>query len=62
MAKSDATIASWIHERGHRILGPCREINLNSPADVAEEGLLTGIQWPIDPEGMDPQAEAWRVG
>jgi effector-binding domain-containing protein len=48
MADSYATIAGWIHERGHRIVGPSREIYLNNPADVEETELLTEIQWPID--------------
>jgi effector-binding domain-containing protein len=53
MAESYATIAAWIHERGHRILGPSREIYLNNPTDVAETELLTEIQWPIDTENLE---------
>jgi effector-binding domain-containing protein len=48
MDSSYATIAAWIHERGHRVIGASREIYLNNPADVAESDLLTEIQWPID--------------
>lgn len=55
MAESYASIASWIHERGHRILGPSREIYMNSPADVPDAELRTEIQWPIDPEGLEPR-------
>lgn len=55
MAESYATIARWIHERGHRIIGPSREIYMNSPTDVIDDELLTEIQWPIDPEGLEPQ-------
>ncbi len=51
MGKSYASAASWIHEHGHRIVGPTREIYLNSPAEVAEDELLTEIQFPIDAEG-----------
>lgn len=42
--------ASWIHERGHRIVGPHREIYLHSPADTAAEDLLPEILFPIDAE------------
>ena len=51
MGESYATVASWIHERGHRIVGPTREVYLNSPAEVAESELLTEIHFPIDAEG-----------
>lgn len=50
MGKSYNTVAAWIHERGHRIVGPHREVYLNSPADVDEDDLLTEIQFPIDAE------------
>jgi len=48
MADSYSTIATWIHERGHRIAGPSREIYLNNPMDAEDAELLTEIQWPID--------------
>jgi effector-binding domain-containing protein len=48
MAEAYAAIASWIHVRGHAILGPSREIYLNSPADAGQDDLQTEIQWPID--------------
>ena len=51
MGESYAAVSKWIHERGHRILGPHREIYLNSPAEVAEADLLTEIHFPIDNEG-----------
>ena len=50
MGKSYAEVATWIHERGHRIAGPTREVYLNSPAEVAETDLLTEIHFPIDAE------------
>lgn len=50
MGKSYNTVAAWIHERGHRIVGPHREVYLNSPADVDEDDLLTEILFPIDAE------------
>lgn len=43
-------VAAWIHERGHRILGPHREVYLNSPTDTPEDDLLTEILFPIDDE------------
>ncbi len=51
MGESYASVATWVHERGHRIVGPCREVYLNSPAEVAEDDLLTEIHFPIDAEG-----------
>jgi AraC family transcriptional regulator len=56
-APAYATIAGWIHERGHSITGPSREIYLNSPAEVAEAELLTEIQWPIDADDALDHAE-----
>lgn len=50
LSESYAAVASWIHERGHRIVGPHREVYLNSPADTAEADLLTEILFPIDAE------------
>ena len=50
MGESYATVATWIQERGHRIVGPHREVYLNSPADVDEADLLTEIHFPIDGE------------
>jgi effector-binding domain-containing protein len=53
MGEAYASIASWIHARGHAILGPSREIYLNSPTDVDQDDLLTEIQWPIDRASLD---------
>ncbi|MDP9028598.1 MAG: GyrI-like domain-containing protein [Actinomycetota bacterium] len=50
MAESYASISAWIHEHGHRIAGPTREVYLNSPTHVAEDLLRTEIQFPIDAE------------
>ncbi len=50
MGESYATVVSWITERGHGIVGPAREVYLNSPAEVDEDGLLTEIHFPIDGE------------
>jgi DNA-binding transcriptional MerR regulator len=50
MDTSYANGATWIHERGHRVVAANREIYLNSPADTPEADLLTEIQWPIDVE------------
>ena len=50
MGESYATVSKWIHERGHRIIGPHREVYLNSPAQVDEADLLTEIHFPIDTE------------
>jgi len=51
MGESYATVSAWIHERGHRIVSPHREVYLNNPADVSEADLLTEILFPIDAEG-----------
>lgn len=48
MGQSHATVNAWIHERGHRIVGPTREVYLNSPAEVDEDGILTEILVPIE--------------
>lgn len=53
MGESYATVAAWVQQRGHSITGPAREIYLNSPADSAEEDLLTEILFPIDGEGSN---------
>ena len=50
MGRSYAAVAAWIQERGHRIIGPAREVYMNSPADVAEADLLTEILFPIEAE------------
>lgn len=50
MGRSYNTVAAWIHERGHRIVGPHREVYLNSPADVDEDDLLTEVLFPIEAE------------
>ncbi len=50
MGESYATVSAWIHERGHRIVGPHREVYLNSPDQVDEADLLTEIHFPIDAE------------
>lgn len=50
MGESYATVAAGIHERGHRIVGPHREVYLNSPSEVDEADLLTEIHFPIDGE------------
>lgn len=46
MGESYGAVAKWIHERGHRIVGPHREVYLNSPAQVDEGDLLTEIHFP----------------
>lgn len=50
MGESYATVSAWIHEHGHRLTGPTREVYLNSPAEVDEGDLLTEIHFPIDSE------------
>lgn len=52
MGDTYASVAAWIHEHGHTPTGPGREIYLNNPGDVAEEDLLTEIQWPIDAQDV----------
>lgn len=39
---------AWVHERGHRELGPVREVYLNDPADVTPNELATRVLVPID--------------
>lgn len=53
MGDSYATVSAWIHERGHRIVGPSREVYLNSPADVDEDDLRTEILFPIVDDGSE---------
>ncbi len=48
LSASYNAVASWIHERGHRVVGPQREVYLNSPADTVEDDLLTEILFPIE--------------
>lgn len=55
MGDSYATVSAWIHERGHAIVGPTREIYLNSPAEVGASELLTEILFPIDAQ-LQPAA------
>lgn len=52
MGESYATVSAWIHERGHTICGPTREVYLNSPAEVTEADLLTEILVPIEADGV----------
>ena len=51
MGASYAAVSTWIQAHGHSILGPQREVYLNSPAEVGEADLLTEIHFPIDGEG-----------
>lgn len=44
------TVTGWISEHGHEIAGPPREIYLNDPQTVAEEDLLTRVEFPIRTE------------
>ena len=53
MGRSYAAMAAWVEERGHRLVGPTREIYLNSPADVAEDALQTELLFPIDADVSD---------
>lgn len=48
MGGSYATVAGWVLERGHQVVGPPREVYLNSPAEVGEDELLTELHFPID--------------
>jgi effector-binding domain-containing protein len=41
-------VTGWIHDHGHQITAPPREIYLNDPRTVAPDDLLTEIQFPID--------------
>lgn len=52
LSASYTAVAEWIHERGHRIVGPHREVYLNSPADTDEADLLTEILFPIEADGQ----------
>ncbi len=42
------TVTGWIQDHGHQITGAPREIYLNDPQTVAEEELLTEVQFPIE--------------
>lgn len=48
MGESYASVVTWIQQHGHTIVGPSREIYLNSPDQVDEQHLLTEIHFPID--------------
>lgn len=39
-------ISAWFTEHGHTFAGPPREIYLNSPGEVADDELLTRIEFP----------------
>ncbi len=47
MGESYATVAAWVHEQGLDVVGPAREVYLNSPAEVTEDELLTEIHFPL---------------
>ncbi len=51
MGESYAAVVAWIQQHGHNIVGPNREVYLNSPAEVSEAELLTEILFPIDADG-----------
>lgn len=40
-------IQDWIHEHGHEIAGPPRELYLNDPREAGEDETLTEIRFPI---------------
>ncbi|MEV6304431.1 MerR family transcriptional regulator [Actinoplanes sp. NPDC051861] len=40
-------VSGWIEEQGHKHAGPPREVYLNDPRSVAQEELLTEVQFPI---------------
>jgi effector-binding domain-containing protein len=44
------TVSGWIQDHGHQTIGAPREIYLNDPQQVAEEDILTEVQWPIADE------------
>lgn len=48
MGEAYAAVSAWILARGHSIIGPVREVYLNSPAEVDEGDLLTELHFPID--------------
>jgi effector-binding domain-containing protein len=41
------TVSGWIADHGHELAGGPREVYLNVPGEVAEDDLLTEVQWPI---------------
>jgi DNA-binding transcriptional MerR regulator len=42
------TLAGWIQEHGHGIVGAPREIYLTDPRTTAPDDLLTEVQFPVD--------------
>ena len=44
-----ATVAGWIVEHGHRIVGPPRERYLNDPQVVGADKAETEVEFPIEP-------------
>lgn len=41
-------VSGWLHDHGHQIIGPPREVYLNDPQTVLPDDLLTEVQFPID--------------
>ena len=48
------TLAGWIAQNGYEIAGPPREIYLNDPQTVAQEELLTRVEYPVCPISNEP--------
>ncbi len=40
-------LTTWIHEHGHAVAGPPREIYLDDPTTTAPDEVRTEVQWPI---------------
>ena len=53
MGDAYVSVLAWIHQRGHRIVGPPREVYLNSPDDTDEDDLRTEILFPIAQDGNE---------
>ena len=48
LALAHHALFAWVHERGHRELGPVLELYENDPAQVTEAELCTRVMLPID--------------
>lgn len=47
LGSAHQALADWIHDHGHEVTGPPREIYLNDPNQVEPDDLQTRIEWPV---------------
>ena len=47
LGSAHRALADWIHDHGHEVAGPPREIYLNDPNAVGPDELRTRLEWPV---------------